>query len=397
MTISSQFNSINHKLLPDNLRPNVPFGKLENNTELIVEPFAKPEIIKNGIENPKQTLKKQSSITEIVKSKETTTEIVKKSPKITPKELAIKTLQIQLLEDLYKILKKETPSVYEFRVVNGKWDCGQICDIYLNRSNLPENFDLNQSYILQTRENQEFYVNVKVLGENVIFPRNIYPSIEINEILLNSLDIEICDRITLRSKRTALNLVDRIELTPSKASTYKEVKDIEIKFKQYIIENAKLFPILINQNQIFKLSPNIFVTVAIYPESLRYCLIDTEILRECKITCCDQVKNIDGILKSNKEPEQLNGVGHDEVKLEKYETIIQKLIERLKINLCLDERNAFRKTENVILIGNKNAGKTTMYMKILNELALPPFFCYFDIFYCSRNKGRKVGTFDWSI
>lgn len=294
---------------------------------------------------------------------------------------------------MYKILKKETPSVHEFRVVNGKWDCGQICDIYLNRSNLPENFDLNQSYILQTRENQEFYVNVKVLGENVIFPKNIYPSIEINEILLNSLDVEVCDRITLRSKRTVLNLVDRIELTPSKASTYKEVKDIEIKFKQYIIENAKLFPILINQNQIFKLSPNIFVTVSIFPESLRYCLIDTEILRECKITCCDQVKNIDGILKSNREPEQLNGVGHEEVKLDKYETIIQRLIERLKINLCLDERNAFRKTENLILIGNKNAGKTTMYMKILNELALPPYFCYFDIFYCSRNKGRKVRGF----
>lgn len=42
------------------------------------------------------------------------------------------------------------------------------------------------------------------------------------------------------------------------------------------------------------------------------------------------------------------------------------------------------------MLGHQNAGKSIIYKEVLESLLKNPFYCHSEIFYCSRNKGRKV-------
>lgn len=224
-----------------------------------------------------------------------------------------------------------------------------MCDLYLTRHNLPDLLDIDQVHVLQTDDDKEYYVNIKIIGSNEIFPQNIYPTIEMNDILMSKLGLKQYERVTLKPKATVLNFIDRIELSPSKTVNFKQIREIEDLFKQYILDNTALYPVLINQGQVIKLKDELFVTASIFPDTFKYCLLDSAILKECKISCVEQVKDLSGLFNNEAA---VNGTEQDNrVRLEKFENIVENCVEQIKIDLCLDDRNGQRRMGNILITG----------------------------------------------
>lgn len=280
------------------------------------------------------------------------------------------------------------PIEYEFRVIANEWTDLQMCDVCLTTYNLPKALDFNDVYLLRTQSDKEYYVNVRLINGDEIFPHNIYPSIEMNTILMKHLNVTPLERVTLVSLQQFDNAVERIELSPGRKVTYSETKDIEVAFKQFIVDNTKLFPVLINQEQWFVL-PGCMVTVTIWPEALRFCVIDSEMLRRCRIQCVEKVT------VPPKIDDKKNGTVDDEpqcvdVTLEKYEEVVNRSVNYLKMFLCLDERNSSRKVHNILIEGNENSGKSMVCRRIFEKLKVKPFYCHTDVFQCAQHQGRKV-------
>lgn len=399
----------------ERLKPNAPYGKLANYTEVFVAPFTnlgyklddvKPiitdEIIRrtkppqtNGFNHHRYSL-------QIPERRSPSPEPVPIPAVIPPP----KKYTGRDLDNLAKDLQRHDPRFYEFRVISSKWEDSQMCDLFLTRHNLPECLDINQVFKMKTVENKEFFVNLKILGDKECFPHNIYPTIEMNDILMHRLGVHALERITIKPIITHLNAIDRIELAPSKAVDLSRARDIEQYFKQHVIDTASMYPVLLNQGQIFKLRKDIFVTVTIFPEVLKHGTIDASILRMCKVTCREQPKEIAKIddkpvvavaqhmqngLKPSPSCVNLSGSisGHVYVALRKFEAIIEDAVERMKVNLCLDERGSILKMGNIIISGKSKSGKSMICKNILDKLAQKPFYCHSDVFYCSKNKGRK--------
>lgn len=257
--------------------------------------------------------------------------------------------KLSKLESLIANVKSQNNKRFNFRIVSSKWNESQMCDLYLTRHNLPDNLDIDQVHVLRTDDDKEYYVNIKIIGSNETFPQNIYPTIEMNDILMSKLGLKQFERITLKPKATVLNFIDRIELFPSKTVNYQQVREIEELFKQFILDNTSLYPLLINQGQIFKLKDDLVLTAGIFPDSFKYCLLDSAILKECKISCVEQVKDLSGLINNETV---VNGIDEKHlVCLEKYETIINSCVEQIKINLCLDDRNCLRRMGNILITG----------------------------------------------
>lgn len=422
----------------EKLMPPLPYGKLENDTELIVSPFNSNNcnnkkivdndkkhngiICSNDLEtiSTQDLLMKSKTIGNIASSSmyngsnnknniksninndtqyNYRNSILNESPSPIvndySKNLNYKT--IENYENLIQDIKSQNTKTFQFRCISNTWsDCdGQICDVYITKYNLPELLDIEKIYTLKTINDQEYYVNVKLIADtnNNDFPKNVYPTIELNTILMNRLNIRELERITLKPKQTVINFIEHIELNPSEKLTLTGYKNIEHLFKQYILDNTKLYPILLNQKQLFKLKENLFITCTLYPETFKYCLIDSEILKDCKINCVNQVIENDGDnIKNgdnNIQNDDNNNFNGTYVKLDKYQEIINECTEQNIINLCLDERNNLRKLGNTIIIGAQNSGKTVLCNKILENLSIKPYCCYYEIFHCARNKGRK--------
>lgn len=360
----------------ERLNPIAPYGKLANYTEVHVAPYknlnnklddlipiTNSQIIerssKNGISNGNNRhsihYDASSPIVQPIIPKSTTT-------------VAKVDVKVRGLENLIQDLQRNNSKLFPFRVISSKWEDSQMCDLYLTRHNLPENLDTTQVYQIRTADAREFYVNIKVLGDEESFPKNLYPTIEMNDILMNRLCIKPMERISLKPRITALNTIDRIELAPSKAADLSRARDLEHLFKQYIRDNATMYPVLINQHQIYKLQSDIFVTVTLFPETLKYGCVDSSSLRRCTISCLDQTKDIAkigpvaaitptvqiaaGLQPSASFVNLTGGIsGHEYVELDKFEGIIDDLVEKIKINLCLDDRNTYRKIGNSIIVG----------------------------------------------
>lgn len=366
----------------DRLRPNAPYGKLANFTEVHVAPYKqtspkydREEIIERtkplrpmSVHSPPEADRVKPARPLSVHSNgatngyhqngnETLLPVASKSP-----------AKFRNLDHLAVDLQKNDPKQFEFRVLSSKWEDSQMCDLYLTRHNLPASMDTNQVFQLLTAENREFFVSIKVLGDQESFPHNLYPSIEMNDILMHRLGLAALERVTLRPKVTPLNVIDRIELAPSKAVDLSRAKDIEHYFKQYVLDTAAMYPVLINQSQVFKLKVDTIVTVTFFPDTLRHCCIDAKILRDCPVKCRDEVMELvkpNGIVTAVKVPNGIqpspsfmnltgNVSGHEYVQLSKFGTIVDDCVERMVVNLCLDERNAFRKMGNLIIVGKWN-------------------------------------------
>ena len=56
----------------------------------------------------------------------------------------------------------------------------------------------------------------------------------------------------------------------------------------------------------------------------------------------------------------------------------------------MDANNAVLRQSNVLIAGLSGAGKTVLVERVLDQLMKKPFYCFFDVFYCTRSKGRKA-------
>ncbi|XP_021704572.1 peroxisome biogenesis factor 1 [Aedes aegypti] len=302
----------------------------------------------------------------------------------------------QYLDDLVATLTREVPKSYEFRVIRGVWNCrrnnSQICDIYITKENIPAGMDIHLPFLLSTNDDREYFVNVRLTSDAERFPSNAYPTVEVNDKLMEQLEIHHGEKITLRAKQNALNIVDMIELVPATKVASKIESDIVEKFKEFILFNSKVHPVLLNQGQVFRL-PEYYLTVKLQPGNLKYCLVNAVILRQSKIMCSGEVKNLNGVVPSeDDEKKKCLGVGVEDqkvVKIGKFQKIVDDCVDQLKLKLCLDERSAVRKSYNVIVAGSNQSGKRTIVQTVLRRLAEAPYHCFTTTFQCSKHKGRK--------
>uniref|UniRef100_A0AAG5DQQ9 Peroxisomal ATPase PEX1 n=1 Tax=Anopheles atroparvus TaxID=41427 RepID=A0AAG5DQQ9_ANOAO len=302
------------------------------------------------------------------------------------------------IDGLIETLGRKVAKVHEFRVIRGKWICrrssSQLCDILTTKSNVPNGMDINQPFLLTTNDGREYYVNVRLATDDERFPKNAYPTVEVNDRLMEQLEINHGEKITLKSIHNALNIVDQIELLSATKVAPKIEEDIVEKFKQFILFNSKIHAVLLNQDQLFKL-PEYYLTIKLQPPSLKYCLVNSTILRQGKITCTGEVKPVDGLPEgdSGKAKPAVNSIEAEDstkwVKLEKFEAITEECTDRLKYALCLDERNKVPKQLNVFIAGSSQSGRRTVCQNIQKRLAEAPYYCFSTVFDCAKHKGRK--------
>lgn len=291
-----------------------------------------------------------------------------------PKKRELKEEQ-RKLNQLMDELRKEYKKPYRFRIIPTKWEDSQMVDLFTTRHNLPGSLDINQVYTIRIEQppandpvaptdyevlsTKEICVNIKLVSENTTFPKNNYPTIEMNDVLMAHLNLKPLDHIILRPKQTVLNLIERIELHPAEQiDGYRGIRTIEEAFKQMIIDNTRLFPMLINQQQLFRLVDGQFtVTVKIFPETFRYGFCDADVLRDCKITCVEEIRDVTALLKM---AEKINDFSRNDeltesksfVNIDKSQIIVDECVNQIIYGLCLDERNCIKRWLNFIIEGN---------------------------------------------
>ncbi|XP_059608870.1 peroxisomal ATPase PEX1 [Phlebotomus argentipes] len=390
--------SISVVLTVDKLEPMMEFGRIENDTELIVAPFEvqKPPLPtkkanRTSLHIPQEEIEDQfpailpkrdfdSAPRSAPLSRSSTVSSVSSFSSTNRMEI-----KIDCMQELHRELLLEATTSVEFRVIPKEWkDSHQINEIFTTKVNLPANFDLSRVYLARTVDNREAYVAVKILSEDENFPSNIYPSVEVYEPFMRSLGVKPFERIELRAKNTVLNFIERIDLLPSRKVNFQEVKNIEQDFKRFILDSTKILPIVLNQEQTVKIGENCLITVKLIPETFRYCLLDADIVRESKIFVSDEVRFIKDGKEDKQKPKRAAFV-----RVPPFVDIIEECVENFKMNLCLDGRQRKPLSENILLIGKASCGKSRICEEILEELSKAPFHCYYDIFFCARNKGRK--------
>ncbi|XP_055855534.1 uncharacterized protein LOC129918818 [Episyrphus balteatus] len=383
-------------LTVDRIRPNINFGRINHTTELVVTP--KVENITNGLtetngDSHTNGLHKSQTMSSVASSdtglsRSTTVSNIKS---LTRKESVVNRLsmvnRLEKMRRLIRDLKRENTRTFEFRAISGTWeDTTQISDIFVTKNNLPEFMDLDQVYCLRTAEDGEYYVTVKVVAEGQNFPNNIHQTIEINENLMQLLKMRELEKITLTPKHMVLNFVEKIELYSHKKTHYKIVEGA---FKRFIADKTKLSPLLLNQDEVIKLDEGMIVTILISPEHFRYCLVDSQLLKECKIYAADLIKNAGDVLEVDAKEDTILSV-KDLIKLPEFDDIVVQLVDQLKMNLCLDQRNSVLRQGNILVAGQTGCGKSVIVERVLDELVKKPYSCSYDIFYSTRSKGRKT-------
>lgn len=289
-------------------------------------------------------------------------------PKAKPVRLDV---QSRLFDALLTELKNQDRKHYQFRAVPRKWTESQMCDLFMTQHNKPETFDPSLAYVMSCesindndeRVTKEYYVSVKPAADTETIPKNIYPTVEVNDILMAHLNLQKFSRVTLSTKKTVLNFVEKIELIPSSSTSVTNLKQIEEAFKLLLIKSTRNLLMLINQDQIFKLCEgDAIVAAKIFPESFRYCLVDGEILRENKIFVSDQRKHLSTILTNTEDVMAPTEHKEDDsggsftandcfVHLDEFEEIVKDCVENIVVNTCLDARNCMRKVNNYLIVG----------------------------------------------
>lgn len=263
--------------------------------------------------------------------------------------------------DVKDSVSNKTNQLFEFRVISGPWENDtQISTVFVTKENLIKGIDVSQIHLLKTNADKEYYINIKVVKDDK-FPINIYPTIEINENLLKILELKKFERIVLKPKHGLTNRVDKIELINSKKITEgsRDYRKIETTFKNYIIDHTKLYPLLLNQDQVMKLN-DFVVSVKLWPTSLKFALVDSKILRENKIEVSSDYKSVAYVMNienEKDEEEEQKKKGH-QVEIKKFEEVVNYCVNRLQESLCLGEDNTTRVTDNLLFVGKLPRIKT---------------------------------------
>lgn len=269
--------------------------------------------------------------------------------------------QIRSFNTLLAEISSQERKVFDFRVIPRTWNDSQMCDVYVAKPFQHDShriFAMSYDHVNENDErvSREYYVNVKVddqIGKN---SKNTSANIELNDILMAALKISKFSRITLTSKNTVVNFLERIELIPTSKTNKQEISE---GFKQMLIDSSKLSPLLINQGQIFKIcGDSVMVTAKLFPESFKYCLCDAEILRERKIFVSDQIKDLEPILKAAGEisnpSAKSNGLPKNNAVINTNELVnmVEECVKGICIKNCLNGNNQLRKLGNFLITGN---------------------------------------------
>lgn len=388
------------------------FGKIDNSTELIVTPFedktqtrqnssnksqlnvtnrstSKKELSPNSLyqrlfnkeSNVKQLPSKQNHAETIIDSR-TLDNVSEKSSMDTDSSESTESSEtvnsegktyrrkskqrfiseIRSFETLLAEISRQDRRIFNFRAIPRVWSNSEMCDVYVSKPiqhGLQTIYALNYDSVMENDEriSREYFVNLKIDADIKKNSKNSSTTIELNDILMAKLKISKFSRITLSNKNTVLNFLEKIELIPTPNCKFSKQEIIE-DFRRMLVETTRLSPLLINQDQIFKLcGDTVLVTAKIFPESFRYCLCDAELLRERKFFISDQVKDLKTITKAAEEISSPSSKladlerNYSFINTKELANIIQDCVKSITIKNCLNETNRLRKFGNFLVLG----------------------------------------------
>ncbi|XP_075164202.1 peroxisomal biogenesis factor 1 isoform X2 [Haematobia irritans] len=372
-------------LTVDRLKPNISYGRIDHTTQLVIAPNATNESdilsksktlsqINDNIPEKSNYLSRSSTINSMNQLKRT--------------QSLAKSNRQDKMERLKKDLNRELSRCAEFRVISGEWsNDSQISDVFVNKANWPHYMDAMSIYCLTTMGEQEYYVRVRLVNKSECL-QTIHSTLEVNVNLMKLLQIKELEKVILKPKPININFLEKIELFSNKKTHYKVLENA---FKRFVKEKTNGDKLLLNQDEVVRLETddNLAVSVGILPEHFRYCVIDSQLLKENKIYAADVVRKVDDVI--DVKPSSVSSLcKRDVIELREFNLKLEDLISELKNSLCLDSKNSVIKQGNILLTGKSGTGKTVLVERILDELIRKPYFCYFDIFYCTRSKGRKA-------
>lgn len=307
------------------------------------------------------------------------------SSSIVPQS-SVKSNHRKILEELKATIAKETQKRHFMKLqlvsdLSKASKFSQINDVYVLKTLA---FDSNQIHKIRTKSGKEYHVRVK-------FSDQVSPeAVEIHPVLGKMLEQGTSGgKIELVETKCIINCVENIEMVPLSDVHVQIAKDMEEKFKKYITNNTRISPLVLNQNQIYKID-DYLLTVKLIPSSLSFCVIDSEILREnaVEVVKRGEPNEYAGMMqdekkKNRKKKEELTNV----LKLEKYQKIIEETANGLHPTI-----NKFRVLNidqtNFIVAGPPLSGKGTICSEIRKNLELRDIKV--SIFNCAQYKGRKV-------
>ncbi|XP_013116715.1 uncharacterized protein LOC106094086 isoform X2 [Stomoxys calcitrans] len=377
-------------LTVDRLKPNIVYGRIDHTTQLVIAPN-----LQSGTNLETENISRSKTLTQVNGNKQEGSNYISRSTTVSEmKQLKrtqslSKTNRHDKMERLKKDLNREVAKFVEFRIISGEWSNGsQISDVFVNKENWPHHMDAMSIYSLKTMADREYYVRVRLVDESENL-QNIHPTLEMNVNLMNLLQVKELEKVVLKPKPININFLEKIELFSNKKTHYKV---LENSFKRFVREKTNGGKLLLNQDEVVRLESdeNLIVTVGILPEHFRYCVIDSQLLKENKIYAADLLRKVDDVIEVQPTTTKSPLCKKDVIELREFNLKVEDLTSELKTSLCLDSNNSVLKQGNILLTGKSGTGKTVVVERILDELIRKPYFCYFDIFYCTRSKGRKA-------
>jgi peroxin-1 len=306
------------------------------------------------------------------------------------------------LEDIKKAIAREAHKRHfmKVRIVSDKKKGAkfmQINEIYVSKSS---QIDVNRIHKVRTKENKEYHVRMKhndqILDDKVL---------EVHPVLAKVLN-NISDNVYVEVMETKLvcNCIESIEIIPHSNISENNLgmqvaKDIDEKFRRYVHANTRILPMILNQNQIFKLD-DYLLTFKLFPLSATACCIDSEILGESVIDVTkrgEPNEYSDIMLSMRDENDRKNGNNKNEQKklaqplfdIEKQANIIETIAKKIHPNSNRFRHMNFNQS-NCILAGKKNAGKKTICEAIKKNLDAKNINV--TVFNCAPYKGRKLDS-----
>lgn len=384
------------KYFSEKLSPNIKYGKIENNTEVIITLYKgnstqiksisnqsksstmnerRPNSLYQRLFNKESNIVANSDCTDIIDSRtldnvpdissvdENSTDSIgsSKSMNLNHRESRQKLYsQIHSFESFLAQIANQDQKTFSFRSMPRAWCNFQMSDVFVSKVHLesPTIFAMNYDFINENNErmSRDYYVNLKTDPEIEKNSTKSCATIELSDILMAKLNIKQFSRVTLCRKNTVINFLEKIEVipTPSKFSKQEIIEE----FKWLLVKNTSASPLLINQDQIFRLCRlNLLVSVKLFPESFKYCLCDAEILRENKIFVSDQTKDLTQIMKIANEISSSNTTksaiqnNFFFIRTKELTDIVEDCVQNITAKNCLNKKNQLRKLGNFLILG----------------------------------------------